>query len=85
MIYEFRCPRCHKAFTEDRDPYGEKTAECPDCGVEGERVFSAQMGYIDWVNPDHGDGINLGLGKHFRSAAEREDWAKANGYEKLDR
>lgn len=57
------------------------------CGGVGDRTKAsfASIGYIDWVNPNHGDGINLGLGRHFKSSKEREDWAKRNGYEKLER
>lgn len=86
--YEFRCPACRKVYTETLDPFSDELIKrkCPVCGAPADRIYSAQMGYIDWVNPGfHGDEVNLGLGRHFKSAREREDWAKANGYEKLDR
>lgn len=84
LEYEFRCPTCRKAFTVLRDPHSVKRAKCPDCGKRAERVFGFQLGHIDWVNGEfHGEGINLGLGKHFKSAAEREYYAAERGLEKM--
>ena len=87
MTYEFRCQQCHREYTEDLDPSSDKRVPCPGCGTVNYKSFGeVQLGYFDWGNPGwHGDGINLALGKHFKSGRHREEWAKANGYEKLDR
>lgn len=95
--YVFHCPACDKSLVMSLDPFSDDLArgECPACGGLTARVFTpVQIGYIDWVNPNKGDGINMGLPiqrdargriRNFGSAREREDYAKANGYEKLDR
>lgn len=80
--YEFQCPKCHRVFTALRDPLRDKVAYC-ECGARGDRVFSAAIGHIDWVNGGfHGDEPNLGLGKHFKSAREREYYAASKGLTK---
>lgn len=82
--YEFQCPRCRKAFTAWFDPSAEKRANCPTCNQRGERVFGATVGHIDWVNGGfHGEEFNLGLGKSFKSARERDNYAASLGLEKM--
>ncbi|HUT87719.1 MAG TPA: hypothetical protein VMX15_06515 [Candidatus Heimdallarchaeota archaeon] len=95
--YDFRCLRCGKVSTHQLSPSAADDLQhqrC-ECGAVADRIYGqVQVGYIDWVNPDRGDGINMGLpikrdsrGRPvgFKSAREREDWAKAHGLEKLER
>jgi len=96
-MYDFQCQKCQTRSTLSLSPsLGDDLAHQPClCGAVMDRVFEApQIGYIDWVNPERGDGLNLGLpvkedsqGRpvNFKSAMEREDWAKAHGLEKLER
>ena len=95
-LYEFQCPKCQSRSTLLLSPTGSDSLlkQPCQCGGTRERVFEPpQLGRIDWVNPERGDGINMGLpikrderGRvvNFRSAREREDWAKQHGLEKLD-
>jgi hypothetical protein len=86
-MYEFQCRKCQKAYTVPLDPNSDdlQHQECPK-GHEMQRVFSFQMGHIDWVNGDfHGEGINMGLGKHFKSARERDYYAESNGLVRQDK
>lgn len=93
--YEFQCPECRKAYLLLLDHRSDDLShqDCEVCGAAMNRVFGATIGYIDWVNPERGDGINLGLGgireggrlRNFKSAAEREDYAKSRGLEKVER
>lgn len=86
VMYDFRCPKCQKDYTVPLDPHNDNlaTQKCSVCSNHMRRVFTAPNWSIDWVNPERGDGINLGLGKRFKSAREREDYAKANGFVKLE-
>ena len=87
VIYEFQCNKCRKAYTVPLDPHSDDLThqECPK-GHEMERVFSFQLGPIDWVNGGfHGDETNLGLGKKFKSAKERDYYAAANGFVKQEK
>ena len=44
------------------------------------------MGHIDWVNGGfHGEGVNMGLGKHFKSARERDNFAASQGLVRQDK
>ncbi len=95
--YVFHCSACDKSLVVSLDPFNDDLAsgDCPACGGPTARVFvPVQIGYIDWVNPNKGDGVNMGLPiqrddrgciRNFKSATEREDYAKANGFEKIDR
>lgn len=50
-----------------------------------DRVFSFQLGHIDWVNGGfHGEDVNLGLGRKFKSARERDYYAAKNGFVKQE-
>lgn len=86
VMYDFQCPKCQKDYTVLLDPHSDDLSRqtCNVCGKDMTRIFTAPAFSIDWVNPERGDGINLGLGKHFKSSREREDYAKANGFEKLE-
>lgn len=86
VMYDFQCPKCRKDYTVQLDPHRDDLAKqkCDVCGAMMQRIFAVPAWRIDWVNPDRGDGINLGLGKRFKSAREREDYAKANGFVKLE-
>lgn len=87
VMYEFRCPRCRKDYTVPLDPSSDDLShqKCPK-GHEMHRVYSVQIGHIDWVNGGfHGDEKNLGLGRHFKSAKERDYWAAKNGFVKQDK
>ena len=86
-MYEFQCKTCQRAYTVPLDPHNDDLShqKCPD-GHDMDRVFSFQLGHIDWVNGGfHGDEINLGLGRHFNSARERDNYAAAHGYVKQDK
>lgn len=76
MFYDFHCDQCDTTFDRWQGMNDEHVAECPECGAESRRVFSGQRFRIDWVNGGwHGEDINLGLGKHFKSQAERDYFA----------
>lgn len=95
--YEFQCPVCRARSTLFLSPTANDDLQRQPCGCGAmmERVFEMpQVGYMDWVNPERGDGLNMGLPikrdangriRNFKSAKEREDWAKQHGLEKLDR
>jgi hypothetical protein len=57
--------------------HAEHTYECPKHGVSCYQVFSFNKGTIDRPN-GFDDGINMGLGKHFKSTYERDEFAKRN-------
>lgn len=79
--YEFQCPACQGVFTVLRDPHKRKHANCPECGTAAERVF-AYSGFRV-AEPNGPDGINLGLGRHFKSNRERDYFADSNGLRRL--
>ena len=80
VTYEFQCPKCQKVFTEPQEMLAEHTYDCPECGGECSQVYSVNIGSIDWVNGGwHGDEVNIGLGKHYKSAKERDYDAASNG------
>jgi len=95
--YGFQCSKCQTQLTLSLSPsLGDDLEEQPcQCGGQAKRVFDVpQVGYIDFVNPNHGDGLNMGLPIrrdthghviNFKSANEREEYAKRNGFEKLAR
>lgn len=86
-MYEFRCSKCQREYTVPLDPHSDDLSHqaCPR-GHQMDRVFSFQLGHIDWVNGGfHGDEVNLGLGRKFKSARERDNWAAANGFVKQDK
>lgn len=88
VMYEFRCPKCHKGFTEVLDPHSDDLQHqpCPSCKKRADRVWDFQLGHIDWVNGGfHGDDINLGLGRHFASARERDNYAAKHGLVRQDK
>jgi len=79
VLYEFECP-CGHVFTAWRPPDGPKKARCPECGSQAKRVYGNYKFRIEWNNGGwHGDGINAGLGKHFKSTAERDNYAASKG------
>lgn len=83
VAYEFRCPNCREVFTELRDPNKDKRAECPVCGEDSVRIYSATLGHIDWVNGGwKGEEVNMGTGKFHKSARERDYYAESIGLEK---
>ena len=87
VIYEFQCNKCRKVYTLPLDPHNDDLSyqDCPK-GHPMERIFSAAIGHIDFVNGGfHGEGINLGLGKHFKSARERDYYAEKNGFVRQDK
>lgn len=80
MFYEYRCEGCDYNFDVQQGMHETHEADCPKCGRSAVRVFYVPRFKIDWVNGGwHGDDINLGLGKHFRSAAERDNFAAEQG------
>jgi len=81
--YEFECIDCG-TFEEYFSPDEEKKAKCPKCGKKANRVWGFSGHRIDWVNGGwHGNEINLGLGKSFKSAREREYYAESRGLRKV--
>jgi len=79
VTYEFQCEKCQKLYTVEQEMHAEHKYTCPECKGKCHQVYSAQMGTVDWVNGGwHGDEINMGLGKHFKSARERDNFAAAN-------
>lgn len=87
VMYDFQCHKCQEEYTVPLDPFNDDLTHqrCAVCGNGMQRVFHAPAFKIDWVNPERGEGINLGLGKRFKSARERESYADANGFVKLER
>jgi len=69
------------------DPHEDDLSHqrCPK-GHDMDRIFSFQMGHIDWVNGGfHGEEMNLGLGRKFKSARERDYYAASHGLVKQDK
>lgn len=80
MFYEYECPQCGRRFDEWQGLHDEHTALCPECRAVATRVYTPARARIDWVNGGyHGDDINLGLGKHFKSTRERDYYAASHG------
>jgi len=80
VTYEFQCPKCRKVFTVLQEMHAEHVYTCPK-GHPTRQVFSVNMGTTDRPN-DIDDGINIGLGRHFKSCYQRDEFAKRNGMEK---
>lgn len=84
ISYAFRCPQCGTGFEQLFEHDEEKRPSCPACGANADRIYQFAGYRIDWVNGGyHGDEVNLGLGKHFKSALERENYAKSLGLVKI--
>lgn len=80
MFYEYVCDDCNTTFDQWQGMHEDHVSLCPTCGKQARRVFNGQRFKIDWVNGGfHGEDINLGLGRHFRSQAERDNFAAENG------
>ena len=80
VTYEFLCPKCQKLYTALQEMLDEHVYDCPECGTKCDRQYSFSIGPIDWVNGGwHGDDINMGLGKHYKSAKERDYDAASHG------
>jgi len=87
VMYEFQCQQCREAYTVPLDPHSDdlQHQDCPK-GHPMQRVFSFQMGHIDWVNGGfHGEEINLGTGQYHKSARERDYYADSNGLVRQDK
>lgn len=85
IAYEFQCHTCRKVHTLLLDPNGDDLSHqsCEQCGSPMQRIYGATIGHIDWVNGGfHGEEINLGLGKKFKSARERDNYAASMGLSK---
>lgn len=81
-MYEFRCPACGVTSEMYLGLQEDLQKQPCRCGAIASRVYGFQIGRIDRTGDT--DEVNLGLGKWFPNSKTREDWAKANGYEKLD-
>ena len=80
VTYEFQCPKCQTVYTEAQEMLGEHKFTCPECNAKCSQVYSVSLGPIDWVNGGwHGEEVNMGLGKHFKSAKERDYFAASHG------
>lgn len=77
-MYEYRCQRCRKPYTVLQEMHDEHVYTCPKHGDRCHQIFSANMGNIDQPN-GFDDGINMGLGKHFDSCYQRDEYAKRHG------
>jgi len=79
VTYEYRCPKCQKVYTVLQEMQDEHSYMCPDHPVACKQVYdSIRIGTTDRPN-GFDDGINMGLGKHFKSTHERDEFAKRNG------
>ena len=78
VTYEYQCPKCRKPYTVLQEMHAEHTYECPKHAISCNQVFGINLGNIDMPN-GFDDGINFGLGKHFKSCYERDEFAKRNG------
>ena len=81
VTYEFQCPKCQKVYTVLQEMHDEHTYWCDYDKAKCRQVYSVNMGRIDMPN-GFDDGINMGLGRHFKSCKERDEFAKRNGMEK---
>ena len=77
VTYEYQCPKCRKVYTVLQEMHAEHKYDCPK-GHACRQVFSVQMGTVDRPNGID-DGINIGLGEHFKSTYQRDEFAKRNG------
>lgn len=80
-LYEFQCPECQLVFSALRDPHKAKRAKCPGCREMATRVFGFAGYRIAEANGP--DGINMGLGRHFKSIRERDYFADSHGKRRL--
>jgi len=78
VTYEFQCPKCQKVYTVLQDMQGEHEYICESHPVMCRQVYTAHLGTIDRPNGID-DGINIGLGQHFKSTHQRDEFAKRNG------
>lgn len=78
VTYEFLCPKCQKLYTVLQEMHDEHTYRCPSCRSKCRQNYSGHIGTIDRPN-GFDDGINMGLGKHFKSCYERDEFAKRHG------
>ena len=78
VTYEYRCPKCQKLYTVLQEMHDEHKYRCPSDKAKCHMVFTVNMGTIDRPN-GFDDGINMGLGKHFESTYQRDEFAKRNG------
>ncbi len=82
VTYEFQCPKCRKVYTVLQEMLGAHSFDCPNHGVACQQVFATiRMGTVDRPN-GFDDGINIGLGEHFKSTYQRDEFAKRHGMEK---
>jgi len=81
VTYEYQCPKCQKVYTVLQGMHDEHKYRCPEHDMECRQVYSINIGTIDMPN-GFDDGINMGLGKHFKSTYQRDEFAKRNGMEK---
>ncbi len=73
--YEFQCQVCQQEFTVLRDHRKRKIAM--HCGKQAKRVFGYAGYRVSY--PNGPDGINMGLGRHFKSNRERDYFADSHG------
>lgn len=88
VMYDFQCDKCRKVYTVPLNPHSDDLShqDCEKCGTSMTRIYNAQIGHIDWVNGGfHGEDVNLGLGKKFKSARERDYYAATHGFVKQDK
>lgn len=81
VTYEYQCPKCRKPYIVLQEMQDEHTYKCPRHNVDCRQVYSFNKGTIDMPN-GFDDGINFGLGRHFKSTYQRDEFAKRNGMEK---
>lgn len=77
-LYEFRCPVCGDRKNELMDINGPKKLTC-SCGEQMERVYSSFNFTIDFR-----DGYDIGLGKYFNTARERDYYIAGKEIRRID-
>lgn len=78
MIYPYRCLKCFHSFDVVK-PVAEvnKPEECPECGAETERLFTARI-HIVGAAVQHAE-YNPGLGCVVQNKNHRAEIAKQKG------
>lgn len=78
MIYEYECEKCDKNFDVVKPMSESSRLEyCPDCGNEGNRVFSCNVQFLGTKIEDA--EYNPGLGIVTKSKRHRDEIAKRKG------
>jgi len=77
-IYPYRCPTCGRAWEVIQSPLAQRDAHC-ECGAEGKRVWTDVKVYSSSVLSSFTPGYDVGLGKTFGTARERQRYLDSRG------